>query len=48
MKRFTSDVTAWLGNELQNEAFTKLYGLRDKIKALKNKDFDYVSVRSCS
>ena len=36
------DVTAWLGNELQNEAFTKLYGLRDKIKALKNKDFDYV------
>jgi len=20
------DVTAWLGNELQNEAFTKLYG----------------------
>ena len=36
------DITAWLGNELQNEAFTKLYGLRDKIKALKNKDFDYV------
>jgi len=71
------DVTAWLGNELQNEAFTKLYGLfglagfvhldleirqyvhvvdegfvgrsvgveigvHVKIKALKNKDFDYV------
>ena len=36
------DVTAWLGNELQNEAFSKLYALKDKIKALKNKDFDYV------
>ncbi len=36
------DITAWLGNELQNEAFTKLYALKDKIKALKNKDFDYV------
>lgn len=27
------DTTAWLGNELQNEAFTKLYGLRDKVLA---------------
>ena len=36
------DVTAWLGNELQNEAFGKLYGLKDKVKALKNEDFDYV------
>ena len=36
------DVTAWLGNELQNEAFSKLYALKDKIKALKNPDFDYV------
>ncbi|HIW51893.1 MAG TPA: glycoside hydrolase family 57 protein [Candidatus Alistipes excrementipullorum] len=36
------DVTAWLGNELQNEAFSKLYALKDKVKALKNKDFDYV------
>lgn len=36
------DVTAWLGNELQNEAFAKLYALKDKIKSLKNKDFDYV------
>lgn len=25
------DVTAWLGNELQNEAFNSLYELRDKI-----------------
>ena len=36
------DVTAWLGNELQNEAFAKLYGLKDKVKALKNADFEYV------
>lgn len=36
------DVTAWLGNELQNEAFSKLYALKDKVKALKNADFDYV------
>lgn len=36
------DITAWLGNELQNEAFSKLYALRDKVKMLKNKDFDYV------
>ncbi len=36
------DVTAWLGNELQNEAFGKLYGLRDRIVALDNADFDYV------
>ncbi len=36
------DVTAWLGNELQNEAFAKIYGLKDKIHALKNPDFTYV------
>ena len=36
------DVTAWLGNELQNEAFGKLYALKDKVKALKNADFEYV------
>ena len=36
------DVTAWLGNELQNEAFSKLYALKDKVKSLKNPDFDYV------
>ncbi len=27
------DTSAWLGNELQNEAFTKLYALRDKVLA---------------
>ena len=36
------DVTAWLGNELQNEAFGKLYGLQEKVRALNNKDFNYV------
>ncbi|MFI3330555.1 MAG: glycoside hydrolase family 57 protein [Rikenellaceae bacterium] len=36
------DVTAWLGNELQNEAFASLYALKDKVKKLKNADFDYV------
>ena len=25
------DITAWLGNDLQNEAFTKLYNLRDLV-----------------
>ena len=36
------DVTAWLGNELQNEAFGKLYAMKDKVKALKSADFEYV------
>lgn len=36
------DVTAWLGNELQNEAFSKLYAQKDKVRALKNPDFDHV------
>ncbi|MDE5579585.1 MAG: glycoside hydrolase family 57 protein [Alistipes sp.] len=36
------DVTAWLGNELQNEAFSKLYALKEKIAELNNPDFDYV------
>ena len=36
------DVTAWLGNELQNEAFSKLYALKDKVKSLKNADYEYV------
>lgn len=38
------DVTAWLGNELQNEAFEELYKIKDKVKALKDgaitHDFD--------
>ena len=36
------DVTAWLGNDLQNEAFQKLYSLAPRIKKVKNKDFEYV------
>ena len=36
------DVTAWLGNELQNEAFSKLYALKDKVAKLKSEDFNYV------
>ena len=36
------DVTAWLGNDLQNEAFRKLYALAPKVKKVKNKDFDFV------
>ena len=36
------DVTAWLGNDLQNEAFQKLYALAPKVKKVKNKDFEYV------
>ncbi|MFI3277392.1 MAG: glycoside hydrolase family 57 protein [Rikenellaceae bacterium] len=36
------DITAWLGNDLQNEAFDKIYRLRDKIKKLKNSDYDFV------
>ena len=36
------DVTAWLGNDLQNEAFSKLYAMKDKVKTLHNSDFDYV------
>lgn len=36
------DVTAWLGNDLQNEAFHSLYQMRDKIKAIDHPDYDYV------
>ena len=36
------DLSAWLGNELQNEAFSKLYALKDKVKALKSADYEYV------
>lgn len=38
------DLTAWLGNELQNEAFEELYKTRTKVNALKDeailRDFD--------
>ena len=36
------DITAWLGNELQNEAFTKLYAMKEKLAKLKDSDYDYV------
>ncbi len=36
------DVTAWLGNELQDEAFGKLYGLREKVLAVDDADFYFV------
>ena len=36
------DVTAWLGNDLQNEAFKKLYSLAPVVKKAKNKDFEFV------
>ena len=36
------DITAWLGNDLQNEAFGKLYEMKDKVRSLKSEDFNYV------
>ncbi|MDR0907204.1 MAG: glycoside hydrolase family 57 protein [Rikenellaceae bacterium] len=36
------DVTAWLGNELQDEAFSKLYALRGKVRTLGSPDYDFV------
>ncbi|MBN1338160.1 MAG: alpha-amylase [Bacteroidales bacterium] len=40
------DLTAWLGNEMQNEAFTKLYSLAGKVKACHDpailRDWDYL------
>jgi len=42
------DLTAWLGNEMQNEAFNKLYSLLPKIKKCTDddllKDWDYLQV----
>ena len=32
------DVTAWLGNELQDEAFGKLYSLQEKVRRLNDPD----------
>lgn len=34
------DVTAWLGNELQNEAFSKCYGIADKVLAAEDETLD--------
>lgn len=36
------DIAAWQGNELQEEAFRKLYALRDKVKVIGSPDFNYV------
>lgn len=36
------DTTAWLGNELQTEAFNKLYALKAKVAKVNNPDFNYV------
>ena len=42
------DLSAWLGNELQNEAFNKLYSLLDRMKECDNpdlkKDWDYLQI----
>ena len=32
------DMAAWLGNEMQEESFNKLYALSEKMKMVKNKD----------
>lgn len=32
------DLTAWLGNELQNEAFSNVYALSERVRALENDD----------
>ncbi len=36
------DVTAWLGNELQDEAFHGLYELRDQVKAVNDPGLNHV------
>ena len=42
------DLTAWLGNEMQQEAFDKLYTLCDKVDSIDDdaikQDFDYLQV----
>lgn len=35
------DISSWLGNELQREAFNTLYAQKDKVKALDSPDFNY-------
>lgn len=41
------DTSAWLGNELQNEAFTKLYALKDKVIAAEDENLtkDYMKLQ---
>ncbi len=36
------DLTAWLGNEMQKEAFNKLYALSEKIKFIKQPDLQKI------
>lgn len=36
------DITAWLGNELQDEAFNKLYELRDKVVQIDDPNLNHV------
>ncbi len=36
------DITAWLGNELQNEAFRNLNSIRDRVKAVDDPDLNHV------
>lgn len=36
------DLSAWLGNELQDEAFSKLYALRDKVVEINDPNMTYV------
>lgn len=36
------DLSAWLGNELQNEAFGKLYAQREKVHSLGDHDMEHV------
>ncbi|MCC8088167.1 MAG: glycoside hydrolase family 57 protein [Rikenellaceae bacterium] len=36
------DITAWLGNELQDEAFRNIYSIRDKVKKLNDPDYNHV------
>lgn len=42
------DLTAWLGNEMQQEAFNKLYSFTDRVNAIEDKsikqDFTYLQV----
>jgi alpha-amylase len=42
------DLTAWLGNEMQQEAFNKLYSLEEKVYAINDEsirqDFEYLQV----
>ena len=35
------DVTAWIGNDLQNEAFKKLYALKNQIRTINDPNYTY-------